>query len=89
MRNIVKMYFIFVLAFEKKAAGENHRILDRDREGMFQRRQLQLADGHNRRTEHVADQPAQKDGKSRLNTNRIDAPPVFEIFGNSNHRIRI
>lgn len=78
---------LFVLAFEKKAAGENHRILDRDREGMFQRRQLQLANGHNRGAEHVADQQAQKDGKSRLNTDRIEASVFFLNF--QNHRVQV
>lgn len=42
-------WYFRVTAFEKKATGENHRILDRDSEGVFQRRQLQFSDGHHRR----------------------------------------
>lgn len=60
------MYTVSFVAFEKKAAGESRRILDRDGQGVFQRGQLQLADGHHRRAQHVADQQAQKNGKRVL-----------------------
>jgi len=51
-----------VSAFEKKAARQDHRILDRDGPRVFQRRKLQFAYGHHRRAKHVTDKQAQKDG---------------------------
>jgi len=51
-----------VSAFEKKAARQDHRILDRDCPRVFQRGQLQFTYGHHRRAKHVADKQAQKDG---------------------------
>lgn len=49
------MLYFYVSAFEKKATGENYRILDRDCEGMFQRGQFQLFNGYYCWTKHVAD----------------------------------
>ena len=45
---------------EEEAAGESDRVLDRSGPRVLQHRQLQLSDGHHRRSQHVPRLPPQE-----------------------------